>query len=101
MHSVGTSAAGSLNLAFAGTLSLCMGVGSNPVYQCEITIAWLQQGENPSWPENLGSRLAEQAARQLSALLLCQGLALLQSVLHWKALAWLVVSAKTSMCLDF
>lgn len=101
MHSVGMSAAESLNPASAGTLSLCVGTGSNPVYQSEITIAWLQQGENPSWPENLGSRLAEQAARQLSALLLCKGLAPLPSVLHWKALAWLVVSAKTLMCPDF
>lgn len=32
---------------------------SNPVSQCKITITWLQQRENPSWPENLGSRLVD------------------------------------------
>lgn len=101
MRSVGMSAAESLNLAFASTFSLCVGVGSNPICQCKITIAWLQRRENPSWPENLGSRLAERAAGQLSALLLCRGLAPMPSVRHWKALARLVVSAKTSMCLDF
>lgn len=48
----------------------------------------------PPGLKNLGSRLAEQAAGQLSALLLCRALAPMPSVCHWKALARLAVSAK-------
>lgn len=85
MYSVGTSAAESLQLAFANTLSLCVGVGPNPVYQCTIAIPWLQRRENPSWPKNLGST-GSQAA---SALLPCRGLAPMPPVHHWKVVpAW-------------
>jgi len=97
VRSVGRSAAESLNPAFASTLSSCVGIGSNPIYQCTIMIAWLQQRENPSWPENLGSRLAGRAAGRLSALLLRRDLAPLPSVRHRKASARLAVSAKTSL----